>query len=533
MNDTISIIPKPVSLTENEGNFLLDSNTTIRFDEKNKENAEFLKKCLAPATGFQVSLQQKSKDTREKNIINLELDSDQKNLGKEGYALKITQDHVVISGLEPVGVFYGIQTLRQLLPVEIESPVLVENGEWSIPCVEIIDYPRFPWRGFMLDVGRHFFGKEIIKKLLDLMALQKQNVFHWHINDDQGWRLEIKKYPKLVDVGSKRKESQIGGFLSKKTDGIPHEGAFTQEDVKEIVSYASERFIKVVPEIEMPGHCMASLAAYPELSCTGGPFEVPTFFGIKKDVYCAGKEKVFEFLQDVLDEVLELFPSDIVHIGGDEVPKKRWKECADCQRRITEENLKDEKELQVYFTNRMIEYLTSNKNRTVMGWNEILEKGLDKRAIGQYWLRGMGKVLNHLRNGGKMVMSHYFHTYLDYNYGFCPLNKAYNYEPIPKKLEEKYHENVLGIEAPMWTEFSPNQSHLEVFVFPRLTAIAETGWTPREKKDYIDFKIRLATFLERLTLLGVKFTDIETCEPWLLKKLYLKATFWKQASKLP
>ena len=532
MNDRICIIPEPVDIKENEGKFALTSDTRINFDEKDKENAGFLKGYLSSATGFQFTVHEKSTDTRNKNIIYLELESEKTNLGKEGYVLKVTQDHVIISALEPAGVFYGIQTFRQLLPVEIESSALVENIEWSIPCVEILDYPRFSWRGFMLDVGRHFFSKEIIKKMLDLMALQKLNVFHWHLNEDQGWRLAIKKYPKLIEIGSKRKESQIGGFLSRKTDGTPHEGYFTQEDAKEIVNYASERFIKIIPEIEMPGHCMAALAAYPELSCTRGPFEVPTFFGIKKDVYCAGKERVFEFLQDVLDEVMELFPSDIIHIGGDEVPKKRWKECPDCQRRIAEENLKGENELQVYFTNRMIKYITS-KNHTVMGWNEILEEGLDKRAIGQYWLRGMGKVLNHLRNGGKTVMSHYFHTYLDYNYGFCPLSKSYNYEPIPKKLEEKYHENVLGIEAPMWTEFTDTQSHLEVFVFPRLTAIAETGWTPKEKKNYNDFKIRLADFLKRLTLMGVDYTDIKTCEPWLLKKLYLKATFWKQASKLP
>ncbi len=532
MNRKISIIPNPVDIKEKKEKFALNEETKIIYDEQNKENAEFLKNILSAATGFQISIQEKHESTQNKNIIYIELNPKKPNFGNEGYFLTSTQDHVTISGLEPAGIFYGIQTFRQLMPVEIESSTLVKNVEWSIPCVEIIDYPRFLWRGFMLDVGRHFFGKEVIKKLLDVIALQKMNVFHCHLTEDQGWRLEIKKYPKLIEIGSKRRESQIGGFLSKKTDGMPHEGYFTQEDMKEIVNYANKRFIKVIPEIEMPGHCMAALAAYPELSCTGGPFEVPTFFGIKKDVYCAGKERVFEFLQDVLDEVMELFPSDIIHIGGDEVPKKRWTECPDCQRRIENENLKDANELQVYFTNRMIKFLTS-KNRVVMGWNEILEAGLDKRAIGQYWLRGMSRILNYLRNGGKMVMSHYFHTYLDYNYGFCPLNKAYNYDPIPKKLEEKYHTNVLGIEAPMWTEFTATQSHLEVFVFPRLTAIAETGWTPKERKDYSDFKMRLANFLERLTLIGVKYTDIKTCEPWFLKKLYLKATFWKQSSKLP
>lgn len=528
----ISIIPKPLDLKKQEGTFLINSKIIISYDEQNEVNAEFLKNFLGRAMSFQISLQKRFEGAQDTNSIFLELDVGQKNLRNEGYFLKVTPEYVRISGFDCAGVFHGIQTLRQLLPPEIENSGLIESVDWSIPCVEIRDYPRFSWRGFMLDVGRHFFSKEVIKKLLDVMALLKLNVFHWHLNEDQGWRLEIKKYPKLIEIGSKRRESQIGGFLSKKTDGTPHEGFFTQDDVKEVVQYANQRFIKVVPEIEMPGHCMAALAAYPELSCTEGPFEVSTFSGIKKDVYCAGKERVFEFLQAVLDEVMEIFPSDIIHIGGDEVPKDRWKECPDCQRRIVEENLKDENELQVYFTNRMIKYIAS-KNHTVMVWNEILEENLDKRAIGQYWLRKMDKVLNHLRTGGKMVMSHYFHTYLDYNYGFCPLRKSYNYEPIPKKLEEEYHENVLGIEAPMWTEFTDSQSHLEVFVFPRLIAIAETGWTPREIKDYKDFKTRLADFLKRLTSMGVKYTNIKTCEPWFLKKLYLKATFWRQASKLP
>lgn len=532
MKPNLSIIPQPVQVKGELDNFSISDDTRIYFKGSIESAGQFLKSLLNRATGFRVELQEVSSPQPDKNEIVLEVNPKNKNLRKEGYMLKVTPTNVIITGFDPAGVFYGVQTLRQLLPVEIENMHFVEDREWSIPCVEIFDYPRFSWRGFMLDVGRHFFGKDVIKQLLDVMALQKMNIFHWHLTEDQGWRLQIKKYPKLIEVGSKRKESQIGGFLSKRTDGKHHEGYFSQEDAKEIVDYASARFIKIVPEIEMPGHCMAALASYPELSCTGGPFEVATSVGIKKDVFCPGKEQVFQFLQAVLDEVMEIFPSEIIHIGGDEVPKDRWRECPECQRRIQEESLKSAKELQVYFTNRMVNYISS-KDRRVMGWNEILEAGLEQQVIGQYWLRGMSKVLNHLRNGGRMVISHYFHTYLDYNYGFCPLSKTYHYEPIPKKLEAKYHGNILGIEAPMWTEFAETPPHLHAYVFPRLIAVAETAWTPKQKKNFEDFKMRLSHYLKRLSLMGVQSTDPKKCEPWFLKKLYLKATFWKQASKFP
>ncbi|MFX1453587.1 MAG: beta-N-acetylhexosaminidase, partial [Promethearchaeota archaeon] len=423
----ISIIPKPVELTISAGKFTLNNETRILVDKNCRKNGNYLREILAPATGFNIPISYITESKIEENVIALKLNFEKKEIGQEGYILKITPNSVDISGYANSGIFYGIQSLRQLLPEEIETAKLVKNIDWSIPSVSIRDYPRFKWRGYMMDVGRHFFGKEVIKKILDVMALLKMNVFHWHLTEDQGWRIEIKKYPKLISVGSKRKESQIRGFSSLETDGIPHEGYFTQEDVKEIITYATERFVSIVPEIEMPGHSMAALASYPELSCTGGPFEVPTYFGIHKDVYCAGKEEVFNFLQDVLDEVMSLFPSDIIHIGGDEVPKDRWKKCPDCQNRIKNEGLRNEDDLQVYFINRMASYISTH-GRRVMGWNEILHDNLEKNVIGQYWSGLKRIVLKHLRKGRNFIMTNVSHLYLDYSYEAISLSKCYAYD---------------------------------------------------------------------------------------------------------
>ncbi|NVM01693.1 MAG: beta-N-acetylhexosaminidase [Candidatus Helarchaeota archaeon] len=504
----ISIIPKPVKMTVSSGQFTLNNETKILVDENCRANGEYLKRILAPATGFNIPIEDSTKASSEDNIIMLKLDSKQKTINQEGYILKITQNAITLSAHASSGIFYGIQSLRQLFSENIETPKFVDNIDWTIPCVVIRDYPRFKWRGFMLDVGRHFFGREVIKQILDVMALLKMNVFHWHLTEDQGWRIEIKKYPKLISIGSKRKETQIGHFSSKESDGIPHEGYFTQDDIKEIISYATERFITIIPEIEMPGHSKAALASYPELSCSGGPFEVATFFGIHKDVYCAGKEIVFDFLQSVLDEIMNLFPSDIIHIGGDEVPKNRWKKCTDCQNRIKREGLKDENDLQVYFINRIAAYLTSH-GRRVIGWNEILHDGLEENVIGQYWTGLKSIIRKHLGKGRNFVMSNVSHLYLDYNYKTISLSKFYAYDPILKRLEEQFHRNILGIEAPMWTEWPQNKEQLYKFIFPRLIAVAETCWTPKENKNFASFKNRLKSFLKRLDVNGINYAKLE------------------------
>jgi hexosaminidase len=424
---------------------------------------------------------------------------------------------VHIAAPEASGVFYGIQSLRQLLPVEVERRSPVPNSAWQTPCVTIRDWPRFPWRGYMLDEGRHFHGKQTVLHILDWMALQKLNALHWHLTEDQGWRIEITRYPLLTQVGAWRKGTTRG--FTGEHDGIPHGGFYTQAEVREIVAYAAERNITIVPEIEMPGHSLAALASYPELSCTGGPFEVACRFGIHADIYCAGKEAMFAFLRNVLDEVMALFPSPFIHIGGDEAPKKRWKECPACQQRIRQEGLKDEHALQVYFTNRIARYLAAHGRRLV-GWNEILAPGLEMGALPQYWIGNRKAMVAAMRGGRKAIISSYLFAYLDHSYSLTPLSKAYRFEPIFRELGEEADRNVLGLEALLWTEFIPNRARLDYQTFPRLTAFAETGWTLKEKKDFGDFQQRLAIFLHRLDELGVRYARDGDIEPAWYKQLF-------------
>jgi len=364
----------------------------------------------------------------------------------------------------------------------------------------------------MLDESRHFFGKETVKKILDLMGLFKLNVFHWHLTDDQGWRVESKKYHLLTKIGSKRKKAKISSHRSKskprKPDKFPYSGYYSQEDLKEIINYANERYINTVPEIDLPGHTSAVLASYPELSCTGGPFEVSTHFGIHKDVLCVGKEEVFEFAQNVINEVVELFPSKILHIGGDEVPRDRWKKCSDCQARMKDLNLKSEEDLQVYFTNRISNFISS-LNRIPMGWNEILDENLVNIAICQFWLGNINKTINHIKNGRSVVMSDMRYVYFNYGYKPISLRKCYEYEPIPNELEQQFHKNILGIEACLWSEFILSPIEVEWHTFPRLIAIAETGWSQKENKDFKSFENRLKEILKILNSQNVNYADLD------------------------
>jgi len=530
LKNKISIIPKPVSMILGEGNFTITEQTVIESDPKLSNVANYLKDLILPATNFALLITNLKTDLTKTNTIYLILNGKLGNLSEEGYSLKISQDRIILSASEPAGIFYGIQTIRQLLPIEIEKKNERSGIEWIIPSIDIKDYPRFSWRGYMFDEGRHFLGKEAVKHILDLMALFKMNAFHWHLTEDQGWRIEIKKYPLLSEFGSKRKKSQIGGFLSKKSDNTPHRGFYTQEDIQEIVTYANKRYIKIIPEIDMPGHSKAALAAYPEFSCTGGPFEVSTTFGIKKDIYCVGKESTFEFLSGILDEIILLFPSEIIHIGGDEVPKKRWKKCPECQERIKSENLKNEKELQTYFTDRIKKHLSSH-GRRLMGWNQILNVRSSKDIIGQKWLFGKKIVIKHIMNGGNIVFSKFSSAYLDYSYKFTSLSNAYRYEPVPKNLQKEYHNNVLGIEATMWTEWVRNIRELDWQTFPRLIAFAETGWTPNEQKNFKFFKFRLENLLNRLDLLGVHYAKKEEYQPKLLRRIFGFFTIFREPKR--
>jgi hexosaminidase len=495
-NNQISIIPQPVKLNLRQGSFQLKNNTIIFTDPNLVKIAEFLKNL----TGLDLKIKDLNMKNFDDNTITLRLIKEEKVLRSEGYILEIFPNKIEILASTPQGMFYGIQTIRQLFPAEIElSPK--EILELSIPCVSIEDYPRFSWRGFMLDESRHFFGKETVIKILDIMASLKFNTFHWHLTDDQGWRIEIKKYPRLIEIGSKRKGTIT---TRKKLDGIPVSGYYIQEELKEIIDYASKRFIKIIPEVDVPGHVTAVLASYPELSCTGGPFEVSTHFGIHKEVLCVGKEKVFEFVQNVLNEVMKIFPSEVIHTGGDEVPKRRWQKCSDCQTRIKREGLKSEEELQVYFTNRIANYLKS-KERRLMGWNEILNEKLTSNAICHYWFENFDRVIEHIKKGRNVVMSEMRAVYLNYPYKEIPLNKTYKYDPIPDDLDKSFHKQILGIEACLWAEYVKDSKRLEWQIFPRLIAIAETGWTSKENKNFNSFIFRLDSYLKRLSFQKINY----------------------------
>jgi hexosaminidase len=513
----MSIIPLPAQIETKTGFFHFKSQTCILADSPNQWNAGYLQKLLSIPIG--IPFHYHSEVSATENLIQLHLDPSLSSLGAEGYRLEITVSAVKIEALETAGIFYGIQSLRQLLPASVESDHLVENVDWSIPCQVIIDRPRFSWRGFMLDEGRHFQGIQTILQTLDLMALQKLNIFHWHLTDDQGWRIEIKKYPRLTGVGSTRPGTSKS-ILGKKHDGRPHGGFYTQEQICEVVSFAAERHITVVPEIEIPGHCTAALAAYPEYSCTGGPFEVATHFGIYPDIYCPGNEATISFLQDVLNEILDLFPSRYIHIGGDEAPKIRWKKCPRCQERIRLEGLKDEDALQVYFTNRILVYLAS-KGRYGIGWNEILHEGLIEGALAQYWVGNRKELLEALNSGKhRVIMSSYLDTYLDHGYNLTPLSRAYQYEPVPAGINEQAAGSVIGIEPPLWTEWVPTKARFDYQVFPRLAVLSESAWTPKECKDLADFRLRLDKFMLRLDCLGIQHAPLEAVEPSFLKRLF-------------
>jgi len=491
----VSIIPKPARISFGDGFFTIKPDTIIMADEEVQKEAEYLAGVLQPAMGlgFALKVQLRENMQETNNSIILKIDPLLNALGDEGYKMSVSSERVIISGAKPAGVFYGCQTLRQMMPIENFGDKKAEGVDWKVPCAEIEDQPRFEWRGQLFDCCRHFFSVDTVKRAIDLLALHKMNRLHWHLTEDQGWRVEIKKYPKLTEVGAWRIEN----------DGSRYGGFYTQKEMREIVEYASARHIMVVPEIEMPGHSTAALASYPHLGCTGGPYKVANSWGVFTDVYCAGNEDVFRFIEDVLTEVLDIFHSPYIHIGGDECPKDAWKKCSKCQARIQAENLKDEHELQSYFIKRIDKFLTG-KGRRLIGWDEILEGGLSPNAVVQSW-RGIKGGIESARQSHDVIMSPTTHCYLDYDYTSISVEKSYLFEPVPSELTEKESRHILGLEGNIWAERVSNQDRLDFQLYPRLTALSEVGWSPKAARDWNDFDVRLNTHLKRLELLGVKY----------------------------
>ena len=527
-----AIIPLPQSMELRDGTFQITAGTHVYRDHDSRATARFLNERLRTSTGFQIEGSRRFFDSAAiPGAILLTTQNADTNLGPEGYELTVTTNSVVIRAPAQAGLFYGVQTLFQLLPPEIYSTNQVENVSWQIPCVEIKDWPRFQWRGFMLDVSRHFFNKSEVETLLDAMAMHKMNVFHWHLTDDHGWRIEIKKYPKLTEVGAWRKEAGFG-FDPKLTTAYGPDGRYggfyTQEDIRDVVKFAAARHITIVPEIEMPGHSTAALSAYPQFSCTGGPFEPSTTAGIFNGIYDPAKEETFQFLADVIAEVAPLFPGKYFHIGGDEVPKDTWHNSADCQALMKREGLKNEEELQSYFVRR-IEKIVEANGHSMIGWSEILQGGLPQNAAVMDWIGGAKEAAI---AGHDVVMTPTAYCYFDFCQstnqaaepkaadwgGPLPLNKIYAFEPMPTNVPTELQSFVLGAQGNLWTEQISNFKQAEYMTFPRACALAEVTWSAKDARNWDDFMRRLQVQVRRLDELNINYRHaaVETPEPNLL-----------------
>ncbi|WP_343701891.1 family 20 glycosylhydrolase [Chitinophaga sp.] len=495
----LSLIPEPQSVEMLQGQVYITPQMKYFTNSPGAEKAADLFNIFLKANyGFALA-----KGTMQNSTF---IFSQDPALGDEGYQLTVARNKIVLQG-RAAGLFYGVQTLQQILPPAVKNRI-------AVPALIIKDTPRFAYRGMMLDVGRYYLPAPYVKQFIDVMAHYKLNRFHWHLTEDQGWRIEIKKYPRLQTVASQRRETSKGHLREGKFDGKPHGGYYTQEEVKDIVQYAADRHITVVPEIEMPGHAQAALAAYPELGCTGGPYEVSTKWGVHKEVYCAGNDKVFTFLEDVLSEVLPLFPGKYVHIGGDECPKDRWKACPKCQARIKALGLKDEHELQSYFIQRMEKFLNS-KGKRIIGWDEILEGGLAPDATVMSW-RGETGGIAAAKQKHDVIMSPNTYLYLDYLQGapateplgiggYLPLEKVYSYEPYPSSLTATEKRYIKGVQGNVWTEYIPDGKTADYFAYPRALALAEIAWSPAHKKNYDRFTGALPRRLAALQERGVNF----------------------------
>ena len=504
-----TIIPEPLALVKKEGTFTFNKKTTIVFDNKKISN-----EVLYLATMFKITSDFTLKITEKeskKNVVKMILDKSLTSLGDEGYQLQILPEKIIIKAVKPAGLFYACQTLKQLLPAEIDGVYPVENLNLTIPCMEVKDAPRFSYRGYLLDVSRYFVPISSIKKMLEAMAFYKMNVFHWHLTDYQGWRLQIMQYPKLTMIGAKVGQTKLM-YRDKEIieDHIPSEGFYTQEEVKELIAYAEKLHIRVLPEIDVPAHSIAAIAAYPFLSCSGTPQKVKEQkVGAMATVFCPGKESTFEFLENVFDEVMTLFPEQKIHIGADEVKKEEWAKCAHCKKRMEKEGLKDLDELQSYFVQRIEKYLNKKKH-SIIGWDEILEGGLAPNATVMSW-RGIKGGIKAAKMGHNVIMTPTTFCYFDYAQGkdrlkepyvrfknYLPLSKVYSYDPVPTELNKDESKFILGAQANMWSNFVKSTSHIEYMTFPRICAIAELTWSTKENKDFSRFVKKLESHYPRL-----------------------------------
>ena len=504
-----SIIPYPNKMELQPGSFNLSASTKIYYDENCKNEAAFLQQLLSDEHHLKLEVSEKKLGRKGKEILKLSAGSiylvastvAADSMTSEEYRLKVDQKNIIAIGGTSAGVFYAIQSLRQLLTQQA--------GKLTVPCLTINDRPRFSWRAFMLDEGRYFKGATVVKDLLDEMALLKMNVFHWHLTDDQGWRIEIKKYPKLTEIGSKRKMSEIDTWLSNKFDSVEHSGYYTQEQIKDIIRYAADRHITIVPELEMPGHASAAIASYPWLGSADTTIEVVTRFGIQLNVYNVADARVNQFIRDVLDEVMALFPSQVVHIGGDEVKYDQWKKSKEVNEYMQKNNINSYADLQISFTNAISNYLEQKKHR-MMGWNDILgglhqnndstdastKQKLSPNVIVHFWT-GDPKIIDRaVEKGYDVVNSFWEYTYVDYDYNTTNLQKAYNFDPVPASLPGNLRSKILGLGCQMWGEWIPTVQRMNYQIYPRIAAYAETGWTEKSNKDFDRFKKSLSGYVK-------------------------------------
>lgn len=471
---------------------------------------------LRRSTGYAIPLRAETSEVNQQANIVFTTEGADATLGPEGYGLTVTRHRVILNATDSAGFFYGMQTLLQLLSPSIFSKQPLPAERWDMPCLRIQDKPRFKWRGFMLDVSRHFFTPAEIKQLLDAIAFQKLNIFHWHLTDDQGWRIEVKKYPRLTDVGAWRKG--VGFNLDPKSttaygpDGR-YGGYYTQAEVRDLVSYARARHITIVPEIDVPGHSSAALSAYREFSCSGGPYSTDMSVSVAAGILCPGKEETFEFVDNILVEVMDIFPGQFIHIGGDEVSKQNWRNCPKCRARMVQEGLSDVSELQRYFTRRIEKFADSHGKR-VVGWSEIRADDLSKSSVIMDWTGGGPEAA---RSGHDVVMAPEDYCYLDLYQSrnrnteppaagaYLPLRKVYGFEPVPAGLTLEEQRHVLGAQANLWTEYISSFAQVEYMTFPRLCALSEVVWSPKESQSWEDFKHRLVRHEQRLNQLGINY----------------------------
>ena len=513
----LAILPKPNKVEVKKGYFTLKNNTKVSFeDDISEASAKFFVGLISNKYGTNLDISKK-KQSAQINLIN------NSSLPKEGYRLHVETKKISIESNGEAGYFYGLQTLLQLLTPPSNASTGNEK-KWVIPCVLIEDEPRFAWRAYMLDESRYFHGEKFVKLILDQMAELKMNVFHWHLTDDAGWRIEIKKYPLLTEVGSKRTDSEIGTWKSGKTSGVPHSGFYTQEQIKDIVAYAAERNITVVPEFEMPGHANSAIAAYTWLGTAGVDIDVPIKFGRLYDNYDVTKPEVLQFFKDVLTEIFELFPSEVIHVGGDEVGYKVWEDSKHVQAYMKEKGIKTPADLQINFINEISNFIEAN-GRRMMGWNEIMGKNihqgfeekkndkeaeleLAKNVVVHFWKGNLALATEAAEKGYGIVNSLHSNTYLDYSYENISLEKAYGFNPIPEGLEEKYHPNIYGLGCQMWTEWAPTNEDVAYQTFPRIAAFAEVGWTELEEKDFENFSIALKEIQLNWDKLNINYAKV-------------------------